>query len=173
MILRRLLHIIYGFILVFLTGGTLLFTLFVTPTLFISLGKERAGPVVGVLFPPYFHLLFVFTLVALALQAGRYALRPDSVRRSLVAWTVLAAGTGYLAISLGPRAMASRTAWLSHPGDPAYKAVFDSLHQQSVLLNGFILAGYLALTLFLLTEFHTIPTGTPTGSQHPQTPNRE
>lgn len=173
MILRRLLYIIYGFVLVFLTGGTLLFTLFVTPTLFISLGKERAGPVVGVLFPPYFHLLFIFTLVALALQAGRYALRPDAVKRSLLAWFLLAAGTGYLAISLGPRAMASRAAWLSHQNDPAFKAVFDSLHQQSVLINGFILAGYLALTLFLLTESHTTPTGMPTVAQHPRTPSRE
>ncbi len=171
MILRRLLNLIYGFILVFLTGGTLVFTLFVTPTLFISLGKEMAGEVVGILFPPYFHLLFIFTLVALALQAGLYALRPDSAKRSLIAWIVLSVGTGYLALSLGPRAMASRAAWLSHQGDLSLKAAFDSLHQQSVLINGFILAGYLALTLFLLTDSHTNPTGTPQDRQHSETPN--
>ncbi|AIA31367.1 MULTISPECIES: DUF4149 domain-containing protein [Leptospirillum] len=152
MVLQRLLYLIYGYVLVFLAGGTLIFTLFVTPVLFHSLGKEQAGHIVGVLFPPYFHLLFVFTLVSLLLQGSRVALKPSGGRKSLYFLGILTTMTGYLALSLGPRAMSSRAAWYAKPGDASLKATFDSLHQQSVLLNGFILAGYLGLVLFLLTE---------------------
>ncbi|WP_036079728.1 DUF4149 domain-containing protein [Leptospirillum ferriphilum] len=152
MVLQRLLYLIYGYVLVFLAGGTLIFTLFVTPVLFHSLGKEQAGHIVGVLFPPYFHLLFVFTLVSLLLQGTRVALKPSGGRKSLYFLGVLTIMTGYLALFLGPRAMSSRAAWYAKPGDASLKAAFDSLHQQSVLLNGFILAGYLGLVLFLLTE---------------------
>lgn len=159
MVLQRLLYLIYGYVLVFLTGGTLVFTLFVTPVLFRSLGKDQAGHVVGVLFPPYFHLLFVFTLVSLLLQGSRVVLKPSNGKKSLYFLGILTAMTGYLALSLGPRAMSSRAAWYARPDDSSLKAAFDSLHQQSVLLNGFILAGYLALTLFLLTEPPSIPAG--------------
>lgn len=159
MVLNRLLYLIYGYILVFLTGGTLVFTLFVTPVLFRSLGKNEAGHVVGVLFPPYFHLLFIFSLVALLLQGARYFLNKTTGKISFAAWGVLVVMTGYLALFLGPKAMSSRAAWFARPEDASLKAAFDSLHQQSVLLNGFILAGYLALTLFLLTETHSTPAG--------------
>jgi hypothetical protein len=161
MILRRLLEIIYGFVLVFLTGGTLIFTLFVTPVLFHSLGKEKAGPIVGVLFPPYFHLLFTFSIVALAIRAALLALKPGEGRKTLSIWAGISVATGYLALSLGPRAMAARDAWLAQPSNAPLKAAFDLLHQKSVLINGFVLAGYLALTLLLLSGLRSIPEGTP------------
>jgi hypothetical protein len=86
------------------------------------------------------------------LQGTRVALKPSGGRKSLYFLGVLTIMTGYLALFLGPRAMSSRAAWYAKPGDASLKAAFDSLHQQSVLLNGFILAGYLGLVLFLLTE---------------------
>lgn len=151
---------VYGFVLVFLTGGTLAFTLFVTPVLFTTLGKDKAGPIVGVLFPPYFHLLFTFSLVALVFRAGLVALKPSEGRKTLLAWAAISVATGYLALSLGPRAMEARSAWLAKPSDASLKAAFDLLHQKSVLVNGFVLAAYLALTLLLLSGLRPIPGGT-------------
>ena len=173
MILRRLLEIIYGFVLVFLTGGTLIFTLFVTPVLFHALGKGKAGPIVGVLFPPYFHLLFTFSVVALVFRAGLLALKPMEGRKTLVVWSGISVATGYLALSLGPRAMAARDAWLAQPSDPSLKAAFDLFHQKSVLINGFVLAGYLALTLLLLSGLRSMPaenppTRPPSGTASPE-----
>ncbi|MHB8369707.1 MAG: DUF4149 domain-containing protein [Leptospirales bacterium] len=148
----RILWLVYGYILVFLTGGTLLMTLFVAPALFLHLGVKKAGEAVGALFPGYFHLLFTGLLVEvlLLLLLSRLSRRPTKA----LLWT-FSSGlllSGILAFFLGPRASSLKTLHDALPADPALTAAFATAHRESFMANLLILIGLLGGTLSLLSR---------------------
>lgn len=147
MLYRRLLRGFYSYILIFLTGATLFLALFVAPLLFSHLGIPKAAEATGVLFPPYFHLLFVLSLVQLVLSFLMIARDQPFAKITIGSWFFLCVINGLLAGVLGPEAIVSRTRWLAHPGDLLEKAHFDKIHELSVILNSISLVMFLTLCL--------------------------
>jgi uncharacterized membrane protein len=58
---------LYGLVLSLWVGGIALFTFVVTPAIFQSYPRDRAGEIVGKLFPAYFSYNLIITVIALAL----------------------------------------------------------------------------------------------------------
>ncbi len=155
----RILWLVYGYLLVFLTGGALLMTLFVAPTLFARLGVGKAGEAVSVLFPGYFHLLFTGALVetTLLLLLARISSRPT--KTLLWGWGAGLAIAGALALYLGPHALELKRLHDQMPGDPGRAKAFATAHRLTFFLNLSLLFGLLAATLSLLSGTVTPPSG--------------
>ncbi len=164
----RILWLVYGYILVFLTGGALLMTLFVAPTLFARLGVARAGDAVSVLFPGYFHLLFTGAIVELALLLilSRISSRPT--KNLIWGWAAGFAISGALALYLGPHALELKQLHDQMPGDPGRAKDFATAHRLTFFLNLSLLLGLLGATLSLLSG-----TVTPFSEKTPPAPRQE
>ncbi len=172
----RILWLVYGYILVFLTGGSLLMTLFVAPALFVHLGTKKAGEAVGVLFPGYFHLLFTGLLVEvlLLLLLSRLSRRPT--RALLLSFSAGLLISGLLAFYLGPRASALKALHDALPSDAALMSAFATAHRESFMANLVILIGLLGATLSLLSRTVEYPSPAPTvipGKRPPTGPTGE
>jgi hypothetical protein len=153
----RILWLVYGYLLVFLTGGTLLMTLFVAPALFAHLGPKKAGEAVSVLFPGYFHLLFTGAIIefVLLLTLSRIS---SLVRKGLLyGWLAGLFLSGLLALFLGPHALELKLLHDQYPGDPAKSAAFNSAHRLTFLVNLSLLIGLLSGTLNLLSRTVSAP----------------
>ncbi len=61
------LAVIYQFVLALWVGGMAIFTFLVTPAIFRSYGRDRAGEIVGKLFPGYFGYKLGVSILALLL----------------------------------------------------------------------------------------------------------
>ncbi|MHB1756418.1 MAG: DUF4149 domain-containing protein [Leptospirillum sp.] len=155
MLYQRLLRGFYSYILIFLTGATLFLALFVAPLLFTHLGIPKAAEATGVLFPPYFHLLFILSLVELALSFLMVDRKQPFAKITIGSWFFISVVNGLLAGVLGPEAIVSRAQWLAHPGDLAEKAHFDKIHELSVILNSISLVMFLLLCLPLAFSLRT------------------
>ena len=147
----RILWLVYGYLLVFMTGGALLMTLFVAPSLFAHLGVAKAGEAVSVLFPGYFHLLFTGAIieVSLLLLLSRISSRPT--RALLWGWTGGLVLSGALALYLGPHALELKRLHDQMPADVARSDAFAMAHRITFLINLSLLLGLLGATLSLLS----------------------
>ena len=161
----RILWLVYGYLLVFLTGGALLMTLFGAPTLFARLGVARAGEAVSVLFPGYFHLLFTGSIVELGLLLilSRISSRPT--KNLIWGWSAGLAIAGALALYLGPHALELKRLHDQLPGDPERAKAFATAHRLTFFLNLSLLLGLLGATLSLLSK-----TVTPFAEKTPPAP---
>ncbi|MHB1729350.1 MAG: DUF4149 domain-containing protein [Leptospirillum sp.] len=168
MLYRRLLKGFYSYILIFLTGATLFLAMFVAPLLFTHLGVPKAAEATGVLFPPYFHLLFVLSLVELALSFLMVDRKQAFARITIGSWFFISIVNGLLAGVLGPEAISARAKWMSNPGDLAEKAHFDKIHELSVILNSISLVMFLTLCLPLAFSFR--PSQDKPVSENPPSP---
>lgn len=153
----RILWLVYGYVLVFLTGGTLLMTLFVAPALFAHLGPMKAGEAVSVLFPGYFHLLFTGALVETLLLLILRKLSPGPPKTLLYGWVAGLLLSGLLANILGPHALALKILHDRSPDDPVQAAAFNSAHRTTFLVNLSLLIGLLFATLNLLSKTVSSP----------------
>jgi hypothetical protein len=123
-------------------GGIVFFSFFVSPIVFKRLPLGEAGNVLNGLFPLYYKLGYVAGAIAVVLALYFAAYRSPRMYWAGAALT--------LAISLGltvwagavvrPRIAAVRSVKEEQNPDPARLAEFDSLHHQSVILNGAVLA---------------------------------
>jgi hypothetical protein len=165
MLYQRLLRGFYSYILIFLTGSTLFLALFVAPLLFSHLGIPKAAEATGVLFPPYFHLLFVLSLVELALSFLMVNRKEPFAKVVTGSWFFISVVNGLLAGVLGPEAIISRAKWLAHPADLVEKAHFDKIHELSVILNSISLVMF--LTLCLPMAFSLRPSPNKPSSENP------
>ena len=148
----RILWLVYGYILVFLTGGTILMTLFVAPALFLHLGTVKAGEAVGALFPGYFHLLFTGLLVEVLLLFLLSKLSRRPTKGLLITFSTGLAISGLLAFYLGPRAATLKALHDALPADAALISAFAAAHRESFMANLVILIGLLGATLSLLSR---------------------
>lgn len=156
--IQKILWLVYGYILVFLTGGTLLMTLFVAPSLFAHLDPARAGQAVGALFPGYFHLLFTGAMVEAVLLAAFSKLSSKPVSGLLLwGWVAGLGLSALLALVLGPHALELKRLRDQLPGDPVRAAAFDAAHRETFLVNLALLIGLLAATLSLLSRSASSP----------------
>ena len=153
----RILWLFYGYILVFLTGGTLIMTLFVAPALFAHLGPQKAGEAVSTLFPGYFHLLFTGAMiesVLLLILSRIYSLVPKPL---LYGWFSGLFLSGLLALYLGPHALYLKILHDRSPNDLSLSSAFNSAHRMTFLINLALLIGLLGATLNLLSKTITPP----------------
>jgi hypothetical protein len=152
LMIPRILWLVYGYILVFLTGGTLLMTLFVAPALFAHLGPQKAGEAVSALFPGYFHLLFTGALIESLLLLMLARISSIVPKLLLYGWLAGLGLSAFLALYLGPHAIDLKILRDQSPGDPARSEAFNSAHRTTFLVNLFLLIGLLIATLNLLAR---------------------
>jgi len=175
-VIPRILWLVYGYILVFLTGGSILMTLFVAPALFLHLGTKKAGEAVAALFPGYFHLLFTGLLVEVLLLLFLSKLSRRPTRVLLFTFSAGLLISALLAFYLGPRASALKALHDALPSDAALMSAFAAAHRESFMANLVILIGLLGATLSLLSRTVEYPSPAPTvipGKTPPTDPTGE
>lgn len=131
-----LINFIYLLSLVCWIGSIIFFSFFVAPVVFKTLEREKAGEVVGIIFPRYYmvgYVCGVMVLVALLLD-GQAGLK-------WCAWGIMMAGTASAGLGVNPRAKILKEQLKESPEaeKPALEARFKTLHSLSVKLNAAVL----------------------------------
>ncbi|MBA4373751.1 MAG: DUF4149 domain-containing protein [Thermodesulfovibrio sp.] len=137
-------YFLYILILGLWTGGVFIFTFVVTPVIFRTYGRDRAGEIVGSLFPTYFIFTIVIAALALLLLfAAQPVLTPAAFKVSL-GLTVLALCISlYVRGGLYPQIQEVKQAVRSFEttaADDPMRAKFGRLHAVSAVLNLVFLA---------------------------------
>ncbi len=144
-----LMNFIYLLSLVFWIGSIIFFSFFVAPVVFKTLEREKAGEIVGIIFPRYYMIGYVcgvLILVAFLLKS------PESLM--WCAWGIMMAGTACAGLGVNPKAKTLKEQMKGSSEDekPALEARFKTLHSMSVKLNAVVLfAGIWLLWLTSVT----------------------
>lgn len=155
--MKNLGYFLYILILGLWTGGVFIFTVVVTPVIFKTFARDKAGEIVGILFPPYF--LFTIAVAALALLlvfAARTDLTQTAFRASLGLVVLALAISLYVRVGLYPQIQQvkrSITSFETTPADNPLRAKFRKLHAVSAVLNLLFMAdGVVLLALGTLLK---------------------
>lgn len=143
--LVHLIHFIYILGLVCWVGGIVFFSFFAAPVIFSSLDREKAGEVVGVIFPRYYFLGYVcaaLTLPALLINTENF------LGAKQIFLLIMIAGWLSAGLYVSPKARDLKTrvksASSTEEQEPL-EAQFKSLHSLAVKLNGTVLLAGMAL----------------------------
>lgn len=121
------------------TGGVFLFTFVLTPVLFKTYGRDKAGDIVGTLFPPYFIFTIVIALLALLFLLAAYPSLTKTAFSVSVVLTVLALCIAvYVRIGLYPQIQEVKRqvpSFETTAADDPMRAKFRRLHAVSAVLN--------------------------------------
>jgi uncharacterized membrane protein len=136
-------------------GGMIFFSFIAAPSIFKVLPRNKAGEVVGDIFPKYWIMGYICSAMAL-LTILILSLHNKLYIFLLIMMCVL---TFYSGLAVGTRARAVK-ARIRLPGDPndaeRLKTEFNRLHRRSMILNGIIMIlGIIAILFFTLD---TVPT---------------
>ncbi len=132
-------NFIYILSLVIWIGSIVFFSFFTAPVVFKTLDREQAGKMVGVIFPRYYRIGYVCSLLALISLAMNLSVFTD-IR--LILLTVMALCTFFAGMIVGPKAGRLKKQMKSQGGAdkaPDLETQFDKLHSISVRLNGTVL----------------------------------
>ncbi len=138
-------------------GGMSIFTFLVTPAIFRSFDRDRAGEIVGSLFPGYFFYTLVLSAVAFALffLAGADGSRAASRASRFLLFAAVLANT-YIVYKLHPDAVRAKRQVASFERDPRdspARREFRKLHAVSSALNlGVLAVGIALLVLYTKLE---------------------
>jgi hypothetical protein len=140
------LRFVYLLALAVWIGEVVFFSFVVAPSVFGALGAERAGEVVGAIFPRYYALGGAAAAIAVVcgLMLTRQSAHPG---RWLVAVVALAVGLGAMAWAgavVHPRAQQLRAAIHAEGRAPGDDPLFQHAHRLAVTLNSVALLGGLA-----------------------------
>lgn len=131
-----LINFIYLLSLVCWVGSIIFFSFFVAPIVFKNLKPEKAGELVGIIFPYYYMVGYVCgTLIfVVLLSIGTAGLK-------WFAWGIMMVGTASAGLTVNPKAktLKKRLKDSSKAEKPALEARFKVLHSLSVKLNGVVL----------------------------------
>lgn len=121
------------------TGGVFVFTFVVTPAIFRTYGRDRAGEIVGTLFPPYFIFTIVIAALALLLLfIASPVLTQNAFRVSLGLAALALCIALYVRAGLYPQIQEVKQAVTSFettaPDNPM-RMKFRRLHAVSAVLN--------------------------------------
>ena len=146
--LLHLTHFIYYFGLVCWIGGIVFFSFFATPVIFSHLDREKAGEVVGVIFPRYYMMGYVcaaMTLSCLLISADNL-IGPKQILLfvMIVGWFCAGLFVGPKARSLKAKIKFARSTEEQEP----LEAQFKTQHSLAVKLNGIALLAGLGLLWF-------------------------
>jgi uncharacterized membrane protein len=142
---------IYILILALWVGGIAVFTFIITPAIFRAFGRDRAGEIVGKLFPGYF--LYNLAIAALALImffliAGDQS--TTTARLSLFLVTIALFINAFIVFKLHPNTIRVKQQIISferEPPDSPARKQFSRLHAVSASLNLLLLADGILLLL--------------------------
>jgi hypothetical protein len=130
-------------------GSIIFFSFFVAPVVFKTLDREKAGEIVGIIFPHYYKLGYVCgALILLSfLMTGEVGLK-------WCAWGIMVLGSGFAGLVINPKAKKIKEQLKSLPEDEklTLEAKFKTLHSLSVKLNALVL--FSGLWLLALTTIN-------------------
>lgn len=131
-----LISFIYLLSLVCWIGSIIFFSFFVAPVVFKNLEREKAGEVVGIIFPRYYMIGYVsgiLVLMALLLNG------PAGLK--WCAWGIMMVCTACAGLVVNPKAktLKGQLKDSSETEKPALEARFKTLHSLSVKLNAAVL----------------------------------
>ena len=141
-------NFIYLLSLVCWVGSIFFFSFFVAPVVFKTLEREKAGELVGIIFPRYYMIGYVcgvLVLVTLLLTG------PETVGLKWCAWGIMMLGTASAGLGVNPRAktLKEKLKDASETEKPDLEVRFKTLHSLSVKLNATVL--FAGLWLLWLT----------------------
>ena len=129
-------NFIYLLSLVCWIGSIIFFSFFVAPVVFKTLDREKAGEVVGIVFPRYYKLGYVCGALILLcfLISGNAGLK-------WCAWGIMVLASGLAGLVVNPKAkkLKEEIKTSSEDEKPALEAKFKSMHSLSVKLNAVVL----------------------------------
>ncbi len=144
-------HSVYIIILALWVGGISLFTFIVTPKIFRSYDRDKAGEIVGKLFPGYFLFTLVLSvLVLLLLPLCRYLFGQAGFLWSLVLAVIAVAINLFVSFKLHPEIRSVKQevhSFQSLPDDSPARKTFRKLHAMSMTLNLLLLADGVTLLI--------------------------
>ena len=143
-----LINFIYLLSLVCWVGSIIFFSFFVAPVVFKTLEREKAGELVGIIFPRYYMIGYVcgvLVLVALLLTG------PETAGLKWCAWGIMMLGTVCAGLAVNPKAriLKEKLKDARETDKPDLVARFKTLHSLSVKLNATVL--FAGLWLLWLT----------------------
>jgi hypothetical protein len=131
-----LINFIYLLSLVCWIGSIIFFSFFVAPVVFKNLEREKAGELVGIIFPRYYMVGYVCSVLLLAvlLLNGPAGLK-------WCAWGIMMLGTVSAGLGVNPRAktLKEKLKFASESEKPDLESRFKTLHSLSVKLNAVVL----------------------------------
>ncbi len=132
-----LIHFIHLLSLVMWMGSIIFFSFFAAPAVFRVLDRQQAGEVVGAIFPKYYALGYICSVLA----AATLMLSPEGMKGPpLIFITVMAACTFYAGLVINPQARELKLKMQDQPENrEALEPRFRSLHGWSVRLNATVL----------------------------------
>lgn len=139
------LQVLYGLSLALWIGGMAIFTFLVTPAIFSSYGKDKAGEIVGRLFPGYFLYKLGVSILALIFYLFMWR---GALQLALLVLALLL--NVFHRFGLYPAILRVKKAVPSFESDAgsAIRKKFKSLHKVSMLLNLAVLFAGLVLFIF-------------------------
>ena len=134
--ISTLINYIYLLSLVCWIGSIIFFSFFVAPVVFKTLERDKAGEVVGIIFPRYYMIGYVsgvLVLMALLLNG------PSGLK--WCAWGIMMVGTAYAGLVVNPKAktLKQQLKDSSEAKKSTLEVRFKNLHSLSVKLNGAVL----------------------------------
>tara|TARA_B110000438_G_scaffold94419_1_gene93846 strand:- start:833 stop:1288 length:456 start_codon:yes stop_codon:yes gene_type:complete len=134
--ISTLINFIYLLSLVCWIGSIIFFSFFVAPVVFKTLERDKAGEVVGIIFPRYYMIGYVsgvLVLMALLLNG------PAGLK--WCAWGIMMVGTAYAGLVVNPKAktLKEQLKDSSEAEKSTLEVRFKNLHSLSVKLNGAVL----------------------------------
>ena len=134
--MTTLIHFIHLLSLILWMGSIIFFSFFAAPSIFRLLDRKQAGEVVGAIFPKYYAIGYVCSVLATV----TLMLRPPEVATPpLLFLAVMAACTFYAGVIINPQARELKAQILEQPENEELEKHFRSLHGWSVRLNATVL----------------------------------
>ena len=146
--LEHLIHFIYILSLVCWVGSIIFFSFFTAPVIFKLLDREKAGEVVGVIFPRYYLLGYVcatLTLPSLLMSAENLL----GVKQIFL--FIMIVGWLYAGFFVSPKArdLKAKIRFANSTGEQeSLEEQFKTMHSLAVKLNGVVLLAGLGLLWF-------------------------
>ena len=118
-------------------GSIIFFSFFTAPAVFRLLEREQAGELIGAIFPKYYAIGYICSVLA----AATLMLSPRGMEGPpLIFLTVMAACTFYAGLVINPQAKVLKQQMKEQPENrEALEPQFRSLHGWSVRLNATVL----------------------------------
>jgi len=146
--LTSLVHFIYILSLVFWVGSVVFFSFLTAPVIFKLLDREKAGEVVGVIFPRYYFFGYVCAVMALF---SLLVSTQELFGSKQILLFIMTAGWFYAGLVVSPKSRnlkALRQSVSSAEEKELYEVKFKKVHSLAVKLNGTVLLAGLGLLWF-------------------------
>ena len=151
--LPNVVHFIYFLGLVCWIGSVVFFSFFTAPVIFKLLDREKAGEIVGVIFPRYYFFGYVCSvLVLFSLMVSD----PNFFKAKSILLFIMIFGWFYAGMVVSPKSRklkALRQAASSMDEKEIFETQFKKVHSLAVKLNGIVLVAGLGLLWFSVEGF--------------------